>query len=142
MQDFKPSISVQEIICAETTAPPTAMVVFGASGDLVSRKLLPSLMQIFHRQLLDDRFYFLGAGRKNLSDQQFREIAQQGVNVPAKDSEVFLKKLYYVSGDYGDVSFYENIKTRLGELDKKHKVDDNYIFYLAVPPFLYTTIVE
>jgi len=114
MQDFKPSISDQDIIiCAETTASPTAMVVFGASGDLVSRKLLPSLMQIFQRQLLDDRFYFLGAGRKNLSDQQFREITRQSVNIPAKDSDLFLKKLYYVSGDYADSAFYESIKTRL-----------------------------
>ena len=142
MQNITTSMAEQDIICAETIAPPTAMVVFGASGDLVSRKLLPSLMQIFQRQLLDDRFYFLGAGRKNLSDQQFREISQQSINVPAKDSELFLKKLYYVSGDYADGGFYENIKTRLGELDKKYKVSGSHIFYLAVPPFLYTTIVE
>ena len=142
MQDFKPSITDQDIACTEITAPPTAMVVFGASGDLTSRKLLPSLMQIFQRQLLDDKFYFLGAGRKNLSDQQFLQIAQQSISAPAKDSESFLKKLYYVSGDYADAAFYENIKTRLGELDQKYKVDGNHIFYLAVPPFLYTTIVE
>ena len=142
MQDFKPSITNQDIICAETIAPPTAMVVFGASGDLAHRKLLPSLMQIFQRQLLDDRFYFLGAGRKRLSDQQFREITQQSISIPAKDSESFLKKLYYVSGDYADVAFYENIKTRLGELDQRYKVAGSHIFYLAVPPFLYTTIVE
>ena len=142
MQDFKPSITNQDIICAETVAPPTAMVVFGASGDLVSRKLLPSLMRIFQRQLLDDRFYLLGAGRKKLSDRQFREIARQAIRVADEDSESFLKKLYYVSGDYADGSFYENIKTRLSELDPKHKVDSSHIFYLAVPPFLYTTIVE
>ena len=142
MQNITPSMAEEDIICAETIAPPTAMVVFGASGDLTSRKLLPSLMQIFQRQLLDDRFYLLGAGRKDLSDQQFREITQQSINAGAKDSELFLKKLYYVSGDYADPGFYENIKTRLVELDRKHKVDGNYIFYLAVPPFLYTTIVE
>jgi len=55
-----PFIADQDIVCAETIAPPTAMVVFGASGDLVSRKLLPGLMQIFQRQLLDDKFYLLG----------------------------------------------------------------------------------
>ena len=142
MQDFKPSITDHDIACAETTAPPTAMVVFGASGDLASRKLLPSLMQIFQRQLLDDKFYFLGAGRKDLSDQHFREITQQSINAPAKDSESFLKKLYYVSGDYSDAGFYEKIKARLGQLDQKYNVNGSYIFYLAVPPFLYTTIAE
>ena len=138
MQDVALTIASQDIICAETIAPPMAMVVFGASGDLVSRKLLPSLLQIFNRQLLDDRFYFLGAGRKKLSDQQFRKIIQQSINFPTKDSELFLKKLYYVSGDYADDAFYENIKTRLNELDQKHKVGGNRIFYLSVPPSLYT----
>ena len=142
MWEIQASTSKEDIVCAETIAPPTAMVVFGASGDLTSRKLLPSLMKIFQRQLLDDRFYLLGTGRKDLSDKQFRKIAQQSMNVPAKDSEVFLKKLYYISGDYADGAFYENIKTRLGELNRKYKVDGNHIFYLAVPPFLYTTIVE
>jgi len=142
MPNITPSMSEHDIICAETIAPPIAMVVFGASGDLVHRKLLPSLIRIFQKQLLDDRFYLLGAGRKNLSDQQFREIAQQSINAPAKDSELFLKKLYYLSGDYADIAFYKKIKTRLSELDQKHKIDGSHIFYLAVPPFLYTTIAE
>ena len=142
MQDIIPSIAQQDIVCAETIAPPTAMVVFGASGDLTSRKLLPSLMQIFQRQLLDDRFYLLGAGRKKLSDKQFRQIVQQAVNVPAKDAELFLEKLYYISGDYDDAGFYENIKGRLSELDKKHGIDGGHIYYLSVPPFLYAMIAE
>jgi len=139
---IKASASKEDIICAETPAAPTAMVVFGASGDLTSRKLLPALMQLFQRRLLDDRFYVLGAGRKNFSDQQFREITRQAVNVPAEAPEPFLKKLYYVSGDYTDSTFYESIKARLSELDQRHKISGGHIFYLAVPPFLYTTIVE
>jgi len=142
MWEIQASTSKENIICAEISAPPTAIVVFGASGDLTSRKLLPSLMQIFQRQLLDDKFYLLGAGRKKLSDQQFRKISQQSISVPANDSELFLKKLYYLSGNYADAAFYESIKTRLDELDKKYKVSGGHIFYLAVPPFLYTTIVE
>jgi len=144
MHQIRPSISSQDTICAETPAPPTAMVVFGASGDLVSRKLLPGLMQIFQSKLLDDRFYLLGAGRKNFSDGQFRQIAQQAIKQKCSDKRIseFLEKLYYISGDYKDGLFYENIKNRLAELDKQYKVDGSRIFYLAVPPFLYTTIVE
>ncbi len=146
MWEIQASISKEDILCAEVAAPPTAMVVFGASGDLTSRKLLPSLMQIFQRQLLDDRFYLLGTGRKNFSDQQFRKIAQQAIkerckNISVEESKLFFEKLYYISGDYGDIAFYENIKTRLGELDKKYKVAGSHIFYLAVPPFLYPVIV-
>jgi glucose-6-phosphate 1-dehydrogenase len=84
----------------------------------------------------------LGAGRKDLSDQQFRQIAKKSINASAGDCEQFLKKLYYISGDYSDAAFYKKIKARLGELDQKHKVDGGCIFHLAVPPFLYTTIVE
>ena len=147
MQKITPSISREDILCAETPAPPNALIVFGASGDLVRRKLLISLFQIYKRQLLDERFCFLGCGRKDFSDEQFRQMTQQVIrqnsaDASAKELKDFTDKLYYVSGDYGDASFYANIKNKLPLLDKKHKVDGCHIFYLAVPPFLYTTIVE
>jgi glucose-6-phosphate 1-dehydrogenase len=147
MRDVKLSLTDQDIICAETPAPPVAVVVFGASGDLTSRKLLPSLMQISKRNLLEDKFYLLGTGRKNLSDKQFRQIAIQAIkekceDVSSQETELFVKKLYYISGDYSDAALYESIKTRLTQLDAEYKIDGNHIFYLAVPPFLYTAIVE
>jgi len=155
MQNIRPSIADQDIVCDETAAPPTTMIVFGASGDLAKRKLFASLFQLSNRGLLSEHFYLLGAGRKKFSDQTFRQSAQQAIqegsgNLPSKEIETFISKLYYVSGDYGGISFYENIKARLIELDKKYKIDGrdtasqepSRIFYLAVPPFLYTTIVE
>lgn len=155
MQNIRPSIADQDIACAETAAPPSAMIVFGASGDLAKRKLFVSLFQLFSRGLLSEYFYLLGAGRKELSDENFRRSSQQAIqkasgSLPSKEIETFVNKFYYVSGDYGDTSFYENIKARLIELDKKYKIDGRdpasmqagHIFYLAVPPFLYTTIVE
>jgi len=155
MQNIRPSIAEQDIACAETAAPPSAMIVFGASGDLAKRKLFVSLFQLYNRGLLSDYFYLLGAGRKELSDENFRRSAQQAIqkasgSLPLKKIETFVNKFYYVSGDYGDTSFYENIKARLIELDKKYKIDDrdivsmqaSHIFYLAVPPFLYPTIGE
>ena len=147
MQEIRPSLEQQDILCTETPAPPNAIVVFGASGDLTRRKLLPSIFQIYTRDLLDERFYLLGCGRKRFSDEKFREVAQQAIcaklgDVSAKDLNSFTKKLYYIDGDYADTAFYERMKARLAELDQKHKVRDSLLFYLAVPPFLYTTIVE
>jgi len=147
MQEIRPSVTGEAIICVETIAPPTAMVVFGASGDLARRKLFVSLFQLFNRGLLSEQFYLLGAGRKKLSDQTFRQAAKQAIqenldNSSVKEIETFLSKLYYISGDYDDLSFYTNTRTKLAELDKEYKVDGCHIFYLAVPPFLYTTIVE
>jgi glucose-6-phosphate 1-dehydrogenase len=147
MKKIQPSLEQQDIICAETPAPPNAMVVFGASGDLTYRKLIPSIFNIFVQDLLDERFYLLGCGRKKLTDEDFRGAAQQAIqdndtDASVKDLSAFTKKLYYIEGDYDDAGFYEKIKTRLIDLDRKHKIDGCHIFYLSVPPFLYTQIVE
>jgi glucose-6-phosphate 1-dehydrogenase len=147
MQEIKPSITTQRIICEEVAAPPCALVVFGASGDLTRRKLLVDLFEILKRGLLNERFYLLGVSRKNLTDEQFRQIAQQAIQDSTDETSAeaiapFIDKLYYLSGDYSDASFYDSIRNKLAELDKKHKVDSAIVFYLAVPPFLYGVIVE
>jgi len=147
MQKIRPSTTKQEIICAEIQAPPAALVVFGASGDLVRRKLFPSIFELTERGLLNERFYLLGCSRKKLSDNDFRQIAQEAMMTDAaggmsEPSKPFLNNLYYISGDYNDEQFYHRIKKRLMELDKAHKVEGNRIFYLAVPPLLYTTIID
>jgi glucose-6-phosphate 1-dehydrogenase len=146
MKKIQPSLSPQDIICAEAAAPPNAMVVFGASGDLAYRKLIPSIFNIFAEELLDEKFYLLGCGRTKLTDEDFRKTAQQAIRESHSDASVkelnaFTEKLYYIEGNYDDAAFYENVKTRLIDLDKKHRIDGCHIFYLAVPPFLYTQIV-
>ena len=147
MEQIQPSVTQQDIVCADVTAGPGALVVFGASGDLTRRKLLVSLFELFRRDLLDKRFYLLGVGRKPLSDEQFRLIAEQAIQENKPDASTdaaksFLSRLYYLSGQHNDASFYESMKMRLAELDTAHNVDGNHIYYLAVPPFLYGTIVE
>ncbi len=147
MKKIQPTLDRQDIVCAETPAPPNAMVVFGASGDLTHRKLIPSIFNIFAQDLLDEKFYLLGCGRKKLTDEDFRKTTQQAIreshnDATAGDLNAFTEKLYYVDGDYDDVAFYENIKAKLIRLDKEHKIGCCHIFYLAVPPFLYSPIVE
>jgi len=147
MQEIKPALSQQDIVCADTAAPPSGLMVFGASGDLTGRKLIPSLFDISIRGLLSEQFYLLGCGRKKLSEAEFRQTAQQAIrqncaDVSEKKLKSFAEKLYYISGDYGEASFYDDLKVRLGDLNKKHRVDGSIVFYLAVPPFLYGKIVE
>jgi glucose-6-phosphate 1-dehydrogenase len=147
VQDIQPSVAALDIVCAETAAPPTAVVVFGASGDLANRKLLPSLVQIQQRGLLNEHFCLLGCGRKEYSDEQFRQIAREALaeyapNVAVDLAAAFVEKLYYLSGDYGDPAFYGKIKHRLAEIRQKHGVDGCSIFYLAVPPLLYGNVAE
>ena len=141
------SISEQEIICAETPAGPNGLVVFGASGDLVRRKLLISLFRLFRHDLLSEKFYLLGAGRTKLSDEQFRQdaqlaIGQKSPDVSSGEMKTFTDRLYYVTGDYGDISLYADITSKINQLNKKYDVDGGMIYYLSVPPFLYDTIIE
>ncbi|MCK4753128.1 MAG: glucose-6-phosphate dehydrogenase [Planctomycetes bacterium] len=147
MHEIRPFVIQQDIVCAEVPANPNGLVVFGASGDLSRRKLFGSMYQLSKHNLLGKRFYLLGFGRKEFTDEQFREFAWEGIqegssDISAVDLESFISRFYYISGDYDDVSFYEKVKKRLGELDKKYDVDGTHIFYLAVPPFLYSTIVK
>ncbi len=136
------------MICVETPAPPTAMVVFGASGDLVHRKLLPSLAQIHKHGLLSENFCLLGCARTEYSDEEFRRTAAEAIRkntnggTSADTANALVEKLYYLSGDYDDPRTYENIKRRLTELRKKHDITHCNLYYLAVPPVLYETIVE
>jgi glucose-6-phosphate 1-dehydrogenase len=145
---IQPVVAALDVVCEEAAAPPTALVVFGASGDLVHRKLLPSLAQIQQRDLLSGNFCLLGCGRTPYSDEQFRQFARDAIRdstnggLSADAVNTFVEKLYYLSGDYADPRTYDEMKNRLAGLRERHGVDGCNLFYLAVPPLLYTTIVE
>ena len=114
MSEIKPSQVSPEIVCAETPAPPSALVVFGASGDLVHRKLIPSISHLFQRNLLHEKFYLLGAARTKFSDEQFRQAAQKSIlteddKLTTEQVNSILNNFYYIHGDYNDPSFYKSI---------------------------------
>jgi glucose-6-phosphate 1-dehydrogenase len=147
MKEIKPSVQIGDGFCAETAAGPSAFVVFGASGDLTHRKLLVSMFKLFTENLLSGRFYLLGCGRKKFSDEDFRIKTEKSIRsssdfLSSKQLDDFAGRIYYIDGDYDDAGLYERITSRIAELNQKHNVEGNLIFYLSVPPFLYTTIVE
>lgn len=147
VEQIQPFLAALDTICVDTAAPPTAMVVFGASGDLAHRKLFPSLAQIQQRGLLSEQFCLLGCGRTAYSDEQFRQtvrdsLEETGADVSADAVNAVLEKFYYVSGDYADPATYDHLTQRLTELRKKHGVRGCNLFYLAVPPVLYETVAE
>ena len=145
MKKIEPFLAGQDIFCVESRGQDCGLVVFGASGDLVRRKLLISLFNLFTRELLSDNFYVLGCGRKEFGDDDFRRFALEAItdapDVTKEKAKFFVEKLYYIAGPYDQGELYERIKAKLAELDKKHDTDGRHIFYLAVPPFLYKTIV-
>ncbi|MEE8425043.1 MAG: glucose-6-phosphate dehydrogenase [Elusimicrobiota bacterium] len=121
-------VHVREGLCIEQRPDSCGLVIFGASGDLTSRKLFPSLNYLEKKGLLPRGFYVAGVARSPLSDAALRKKAKG------------LKPVYYVQGDYADPKTYSALKKRLAQLDKKHKAQGNLIFYLATPPKLYSLI--
>ncbi len=134
-----------ETVCEEAVAPANGIIVFGASGDLTLRKLLPSLYKLYKDELITENFYLLGCGRTEYTDSDYRQKSREALRKSGEAEEEklnsFLEKIHYQSGDYGDLEFYEALESRMKELDGSHGVDDIHLFYLSTPPILYETIV-
>ncbi|RMH08286.1 MAG: glucose-6-phosphate dehydrogenase [Nitrospirae bacterium] len=121
-------------------APPCTLVIFGGSGDLTRRKLLPALYNLLLDQLLPDKFAVIGIGRKAWDDQQFREVAHKGVTqysrraIQPEKWETFASRLYYVCGAIDDPALYSLLCARLQEIESTWHLPGNRIYYLAIPP--------
>lgn len=119
------------------------LVIFGASGDLTSRKLIPAVYDLYMRKLLPEHFAVLGVGRTALTDQTFRDSLVEklkGKEPSPDDLNEFLKKMHYLSLDTGKAEDYALLKARLTEIDSAVQTGGNYIFYLSTPPVLYPLI--
>ena len=128
---------------AEGAAAPCTMVIFGASGDLTARKLIPGLYELYGRGLLPDRFAVLGAGRTAMSDEQFR-AAMAGAMAAAMAEDTgersrpnrdrFLAALYYQQLDPAAAAAYGKLAERLSAVAAEAGTGNNVLYYLATPP--------
>ena len=122
-------------------------VIFGASGDLTKRKLLPSVYSLFVQQLLPEKFAMLGVARTPFTDVQFRKKMKSALKEFKEiddDTQIdsFLSKIHYQSIEYDDASSYQAFKTRLEKLRKEEGIGGNTVFYLSTPPALYGVIPD
>lgn len=123
------------------------LVIFGASGDLTYRKLVPALFDLFAQNLLPDQSAILGASRTNLSDDEFREKMKKGILSFANFGEEFkdridefLKRVYYQALNTFEADDYAKLKSRLEGIDNEVGANGNYLYYLSTPPSLYNII--
>lgn len=123
------------------------LVIFGASGDLTYRKLIPAVYDLHKTNLLPDKFAVLGASRTDLSDDKFREKMKDGIkkysNYKDDDGKIideFLKHLSYISVDTENHEDFKKLKEHLEKLDKELATGGNLIYYLSTPPSLYGII--
>ncbi len=127
---------------------PFALVIFGASGDLTKRKLVPALWGLFQGRVLPEPFVIIGVARSEMSHEAFRERMREAVaefaRVQPPASHVwnrFASSLYYCAGSPADPVLYERLGALLKELEKDTDTGGNRLFYCATPPSLYPQIV-
>ncbi len=123
------------------------VVIFGASGDLTKRKLMPALFDLHREKLLPEKFAIMGVSRTDFSDESFRSQMLDDVQEfcgkqPVEKGAVtdFLKHVYYQSIDTSNADDYALVKKRLKNLEDELGIRGNYIYYLALPPSLYATV--
>jgi glucose-6-phosphate 1-dehydrogenase len=129
-----------------SNADSCVFVIFGASGDLTRRKLLPALYNLAEAKLLPDPFAVLGVARPAIPEEQYR--AQMKDRVRDAEGEpiegpLWAKigdRLHYSSGEFDDPQLYQRLRAQLAEIDRKYGTPGNYLFYLAVPPALFGTV--
>ncbi|MFW5755073.1 MAG: glucose-6-phosphate dehydrogenase [Tangfeifania sp.] len=115
------------------------LVIFGASGDLTKRKLIPALYDLYLQDLLPEKFAVLGASRTKLSDEGFREKAEEFLPENKKVG-TFKKMLFYEPVSPSEKNDFMKLKNRLESIGEKQDIEANYIFYLSTPPSVYGEI--
>ncbi len=127
---------------------PCLLVIFGASGDLTSKKLMPALYSLAFRRLLPEKFGIVGAARSEESDDAFRERMRQAVTDHARDPfkedvwDELAKGMRYVTLDFADERGEDTLRDTLTELDSQLGTLGNRVYYFAVPPSGIGTLVE
>ncbi len=128
---------------AAPTLDPLGVVIFGASGDLAARKLLPALYSLFLAGALPESFFILGTSRTALDDAAFRARALEGLAAAGLDPrhrDEFAARLAYQTLEYDDPSAYAALGERLAALEGEHGTGAQRIYYLALPPDLHGTV--
>jgi len=129
-----------------SSAEPCIIVVFGASGDLTRRKLLPAIYNLSEAGLLPETFAVVGVARPPIVEADFRAQMQERVRDAegeALDQALWgkiVERLHYINGEFDNAQLYMQLRDRLADLDRRYGTPANYLFYLAVPPTLFGTV--
>jgi glucose-6-phosphate 1-dehydrogenase len=140
---------LREGLSRERVPPPCVMVIFGASGDLTRRKLVPALYSLARDRQLPSSFAVVGVARRDLGDDGFRHAMREGCDHYARRRPVeealwapFSSGIFYSPGRFEDPATYERLRKLLDKIDEERGTSGNRIFYLSTPPDEYPTIVS
>lgn len=124
---------------------PAIFVIFGITGDLSKKKLLPALFNLYIKKLLPPLFYIIGFSRRDFNHEDLRiyikEAMRSGRYTHTHLWENFLLRFFYQRGDFNENSPYKELKNHLRITDEKWKICSNKLFYLAIPPRHYHSVL-
>ncbi|HXW61380.1 MAG TPA: glucose-6-phosphate dehydrogenase [Candidatus Acidoferrales bacterium] len=129
-------------------AGPCAMVIFGAAGDLAKRMLVPAIYNLAQSRLLPDQFAIVGVSSEPYSSEEFRQRATQNMHEFSADSVDqgtwgwIVNRMHYVSGDFRDAGLYAKLAAVLDQVQKDEGTEGNCLFYLAISPEFFPTVVQ
>ena len=134
----------------ETIPPvePCTLVIFGGSGDLARRRLIPALYNLLLDGLLPPNYAVIGLGRKLMTDEEFRATVRDGVVTHSRQAlaedkwKDFAPHLFYVSGGNDDPNTYVKLKARAEDIERIFQLPGNRIFYLSIPPSSFASVCE
>jgi glucose-6-phosphate 1-dehydrogenase len=127
---------------------PCVLVLFGASGDLTKRKLIPALYNLVREKLLPEEFAVIGFARRDTTTQDFRDQTRRNVAEYAKDGideatwNWLESRFHFVPGDFDDAEAYVRLRDKLVEVEAAHHTGGNVLFYLAAAPEYFGPIVQ
>jgi glucose-6-phosphate 1-dehydrogenase len=122
---------------------PTIFVILGATGDLMSRKIIPSLFKLYKTGRLPKLSHFVAFSRRDLTNDSYREFVKDALTeLQGRDCEDFLQLFSYIQGDFNVIEGYRKLSDLLGHIDGEWKTCSNKLFYLAVPPKYYEKIFD
>jgi glucose-6-phosphate 1-dehydrogenase len=130
------------------TPDPCVLVIFGASGDLTKRKLFPALYSLAYRRLLPEKFAVVGIARTEESDDDFRERMKDAVQQFGRDEfrddvwETLAEGMRYVAADFSDEQGLDRLVDTVNDLDEERQTGGNRVYYLAIPPSAFDTVVR
>lgn len=133
--------------CEETVGVPCGYVIFGASGDLTLRKLIPAVFSLFRAGKVSERFFVVGFARSAMTDDEFRAKVMDSIRLTYSDAakteiENFSTRCFYVAGSYDQDDGYIGLQEKTAELGQRFGTAGNLVFHIATPPSLYAAIVS
>src|SRR6266516_7383057 len=133
----------------EQPPEPCVVVIFGATGDLSQRKLLPTLAHLFHDHPLPESFSIVAFARRPLNNEQWRNMALESINKYLQDDKLdstaqktFAQRMYYCQSDFNNPQGFQKLSDLLDKLDREKGTHGNRLYYLATPPTTDSEIIQ